>query len=263
MDATRVGVIGSGQVGRALAEGFASRGHDVRLGTRDPKKEDLKAWSEGSGVGLGTFADVAEYGELLVLATLGAANEEALALAGPEHLAGKVLIDATNPLEFHDDGPPGLFVGHTDSGGEQVQRAAPEARVVKAFNIVGNPYFVDPDLPGGPPDMFIAGNDEDAKAAVTDVLEDFGWPVTDIGGIEGARVLEPLCLLWVYAGIPPRLVRPRVQAAAWLIPSHPRAGSTRSSASRCCTTASSTWSARARSPRTRTCSTSTSAARPP
>ena len=203
MESTSVGVIGSGNVGRALARGFASRGHDVMIGSRTPDKPDLREWlaGDGEGVRAGTFEEVARHGEIAVLATLGAAVEEAIAQAGPDNLAGKVLIDATNPLGFQADGPPTLLRGHTDSGGEHVQRLAPQARVVKAFNIVNFDYMVDPDLPGGPPDMFIAGNDDAAKATVTEVLDSFGWPAVDIGPIEGARQLESLCLLWVAIGV--------------------------------------------------------------
>ena len=203
MDPTAVGVIGSGNVGRALARGFASRGHDVMIGSRSPDKPDLRESLDGDGetVRAGTFDAVARHGQIAVLATPGAAVDEAIARAGPENLASKVLIDVTNPLEFSDDGPPTLSRGHTDSGGEHVQRLAPDARVVKAFNIVNYNYMVDPDLPGGPPDMFIAGNDDAAKATVTEVLESFGWPAMDIGGIEGARQLESLCLLWVAIGM--------------------------------------------------------------
>lgn len=204
MDATTVGVIGSGNVGKALARGFASRGHDVMIGSRTPDKPELREWLEGEGEGIraGTFDEVARHGQIAVLATLGAAVDEAIATAGPENLAGKVLIDATNPLQSNENGPPTLIRGHDDSGGEHVQRLAPEARVVKAFNIVNFKYMVDPDLPGGPPDMFIAGNDQGAKATVTEVLASFGWPTTwDIGGIDGARQLESLCLLWVAVGV--------------------------------------------------------------
>jgi predicted dinucleotide-binding enzyme len=204
MDPTSVGVIGSGNVGRALARGFASRGHAVMIGSRSPDKPELREWleSDGEGIRAGTFEEVARHAELAVLATLGAAVDEAIAQAGPENLAGKVLIDATNPLQYNENGPPTLIRGHTDSGGEHVQRLAADARVVKAFNIVNFKVMVDPDLPGGPPDMFIAGNDDGAKATVTEVLESFGWPRTwDIGGIDGARQLESLCLLWVAVGV--------------------------------------------------------------
>jgi predicted dinucleotide-binding enzyme len=122
-------------------------------------------------------------------------------MAGPENLAGKVVIDVTNPLSFQEGAPPELAVGHTDSGGEQVARWLPGARVVKAFNIVGNPYMVDPDLPGGPPDMFIAGDDAEAKATVSEILESFGWPAAlDLGGMDGARYLEPLAMVWIRYG---------------------------------------------------------------
>ena len=110
--------------------------------------------------------------------------------------SGDVVIDATNPLRFRDDGPPELFVGFDDSLGERVQRRLPEAKVVKAFNIVGNAHMVDPDLPGGPPTMFI-GDDDDAKATVAAILEDFGWEASDLGGIDASRVLEPMCVAWV------------------------------------------------------------------
>src|SRR4051812_25112371 len=181
----RIGIIGSGVVGRALATGFKNHGHDPMVGTRDPSSGDIADWGKEAGVPLGTFEEVAKHGEVVALATLGAANAKALELAGAENLAGKVLIDATNPLEFVEGRPPGLFVSGNDSGGEQVQRAVPDARVVKAFNIVGNTFFADPDLPGGPPTMIIAGDDEEAKGTVTDILTEFGWETIDIGGIEG------------------------------------------------------------------------------
>jgi len=200
MERARVGILGSAMVGRALARGFAGRGHDVRIGSRSPDK--LAGFAAEAGVGTGTFEEVAEHGELVVIATLGAGAEEAVALAGPERLAGKVLIDTTNPLAPSSGGPPGLFVGWDDSLGERIQRAAPDARVVKCFNTVSAPAMVDPSFEGGPPDLFIAGDDPAAKATVTGLLNDFGWPsVIDTGGIESARLLEPLTILWVVVGL--------------------------------------------------------------
>jgi predicted dinucleotide-binding enzyme len=117
-----------------------------------------------------------------------------------EQLSGKVLIDTTNPLDF-SSGLPGLFVGHTDSLGERVQRAVPEASVVKAYNTVGNIQMVDPDVPGGPPTMFIGGDADEAKATVTSLLETTGWDVVDLGGIEVSRYLEPMCVAWVLHGV--------------------------------------------------------------
>lgn len=201
MNPTRIGVLGSGVVGRVLAAGFAARGHEVTIGTRDPQSnDDLQAWAaQQDGIAIGSFAATAEGGDILVLATLGAVVEEAIAKAGPEHFAGKVVIDATNPLDFSGGGPA-LTVGHTDSGGEIVQRAIPDAHVVKAFNTVGNGLMVDPQLASGRPTMFIAGNDDGAKATVASALEDFGWDALDVGSIERSRELESLCLLWVAVG---------------------------------------------------------------
>ncbi len=201
MEPTRVGVIGSGQVGRVLAAGFAARGHEVTIGTREPAENDeLQAWAaQHDRVAVGSFAAAAEGGEIVVLATRGVAVEQAIATAGPQHFAGKVVIDATNPLDF-SGGRPAMAVGHTDSGGEVVQRAIPDARVVKAFNTVGNGLMVDPQSAGGLPErptMFIAGDDADGKATVADALADFGWDALDVGGIEQSRQLESLCLLWV------------------------------------------------------------------
>jgi 8-hydroxy-5-deazaflavin:NADPH oxidoreductase len=197
----KIGVLGTGQVGKALASGFASRGHEVMIGSREAAKGQAVAAELAEGVSGGTFADVASWCELGVLATPWDGTQNAIEMAGAANFAGKVLIDVTNPLAFEEGAPPRLAVGHTDSGGEQVQRWLPDAKVVKAFNIVGNPYMVDPDLPGGPPDMFIAGNDADAKATVSEILESFGWPGgLDIGGIEGARYLEPMAMVWIVYG---------------------------------------------------------------
>jgi 8-hydroxy-5-deazaflavin:NADPH oxidoreductase len=200
---SRVGVVGSGEVGRRLAAGFCSRGHDVMIGARDPGKPELREWLAGDGAGVeaGTFAQAAAHGELLVLAVLGNAAEEAIADAGPESFSGKVVIDAMNPLDFSGGFPPKLSIAGEDSLGERVQRALPDAKVVKAFNTIGNPYFVDPSFSEGQPTMLIAGEDEDAKRTVVALLADFGWSdAVDLGGIEGSRELEAICIVWVKIG---------------------------------------------------------------
>jgi len=199
----KIGILGTGDVGCTLAGGLASLGHEVRLGTRDPSadKAGAAAARAGRGCDVATFADAAAFAELVILATLWSGTENALRLAGPKNLAGKVVIDATNPLVFSPGAPPSLALGFDDSGGEQVQRWLPGAKVVKAFNIVGHASMVKPSFPDGPPDMFICGNDAAAKQTVTGLLTALGWPVTDIGGIEGARLLEPLCILWVLYGM--------------------------------------------------------------
>jgi len=184
-----IGILGSGVVGRSLARGYAAHGHHVRIGTRQAEIE---------GVPTAPPAEVVRIAELVVLAVQGAVAAELVASVADE-LEGKILIDATNPLDT-SGGLPTLFVGVTDSLGERVQRAAPGARVVKAYNTVGNALMVDPEFPGGPPTMFIAGDDDAAKATVTGLLEETGWDVADIGGIEGSRWLEPMCLAWTYYG---------------------------------------------------------------
>ncbi len=203
MDAMKVGILGTGDVGRSLAIGFVGLGHDVMFGTREPASPKVKELlaKVGGKAAAGTFADAAGFGDIVVLATLWSGTENAVKLAGPARVAGKVVIDATNPLVFSPGAPPTLALGHTDSGGERVQRWLPGARVVKAFNTVGHAHMVKPAFPGGPPDMFIAGNDGGAKATVTAILSAFGWSTVDVGGIEGARLLEPLCILWVGYGL--------------------------------------------------------------
>jgi len=200
---SRVGVLGSGEVGRRLAAGFQSRGHAVMIGSRDPGKPELREWlsGDGAGVNAGTFEQAAVHGELLVLAVLGSAAQDAIAESGLENFGGKVVIDAMNPLDFAGGFPPRLSITGEDSLGERVQRTLPEAKVVKAFNTIGNPYFVDPSFSEGQPTMLIAGNDESAKRTVTDVLNDFGWSdVVDMGGIESSRELEAICIAWVKIG---------------------------------------------------------------
>jgi len=200
---SRVGVLGSGEVARRLAAGFRSRGHAVMIGSRDPGKPELREWLSGDGAGIeaGTFAQTAAHGELLALAVLGNAAEDAIADAGPENFGGKVVIDAMNPLDFSGGFPPKLSIAGEDSLGERVQRALPDAKVVKAFNTIGNQHFVDPSFSEGQPTMLIAGDDEGAKRTVRDMLADFGWSDTvDIGGIEGSRELEAICIAWVKIG---------------------------------------------------------------
>jgi hypothetical protein len=195
----KIGILGTGDVGRALGNGFIGLGHEVKMGSREAANEKAATWVSTAGINAsaGTFAEAAAFGDVIVLALLWAGAENALTLAGVKNFAGKVVIDATNPLVFAPDKPLALALGHTDSAGEQVQRWLPSARVVKAFNTVGFAHMFKPDFPCGPPSMFIAGNDGDAKQTVAGILDAFGWETVDVGGIEGARLLEPMCVLWV------------------------------------------------------------------
>lgn len=196
-----VGVLGSGVVAQVLAAGFIQHGHSVKIGSRDPEK--LAEWNaQNPNVSRGTFAEAAEFGELIVLAVKGTAAAEALRQAGAQNLAGKPVIDACNPIA---DAPPvkgvlQYFTGPNESLMEQLQREFPSAHFVKAFNSVGNPQMVNPQYAEGKPTMFICGNDDAAKKAVTGILDQFGWETADMGGVEAARAIEPLCMLWCIPG---------------------------------------------------------------
>jgi predicted dinucleotide-binding enzyme len=202
MDAKRVAVLGSGQVGQVLSDGFLKHGHEVMRGSRDPGK--LAAWkgSAGPQASTGTFAEAARFGDIVVLAVKGTAAEAVVGLAGIGNLSGKTVIDAVNPIadEPPDHGVLRLFTGMNDSLMERLQRLVPAARFVKAFSSVGNALMVNPDLGGVKPTMFICGDDAEAKAEVTAILDRFGWETEDMGGVEGARAIEPLCVLWCIPG---------------------------------------------------------------
>ena len=197
----RVGILGSGDVAKALGRGFAARGYDVRLGSRDPTK--LDAWRKATAgkVSVGSPSQAAEHGNLVVLATHGEATEAVVEAIGPAAFAGKIVIDATNPLDFSHGMPPGLLFGVTDSLGERVQRKLPQAKVVKCFNTVGNQKMVDPKFAGGPARLWICGNDTAAKQAVDAILREFGWAGgLDVGSIDAARWLEAMVPLWMRTG---------------------------------------------------------------
>ena len=191
-----IGVLGSGTAGRTLATGFLRHGHRVMIGSRDPAK--LQDWLHHAGAEgrVGSFAATAQFGELVVLSVNGRAAEDVIRLAGIENLKGKIVLDASDPLDF-SSGRPGLFVGTTDSLGERIQRLIPNAYVVKGLNIVQADVMINPSLTGGEPDMFVAGDSDEAKRSVTGLLQEFGWPVIDMGGIESARWLEAISLAWV------------------------------------------------------------------
>jgi len=197
----KIGVLGSGDVGKVLAGGFLKHGNEVMIGSRAPEK--LAEWVlKNTGVATGTFGDAAAFGELLVLAVKGSASAEVLRLAGAQFLEGKTVIDATNPTT---DEPPvngvlPFFTDHDESLMEQLQIEFPDARFVKAFNSVGNASMVNPEFPGGKPTMFICGNNDEAKKQVTEILDQFGWETADMGSVEAARAIEPLSMLWCIPG---------------------------------------------------------------
>jgi 8-hydroxy-5-deazaflavin:NADPH oxidoreductase len=192
----KIGVLGSGPAGKTLATGFLTKGHPVMIGSRNPAKLDEWLREADPKAESGTFAEAAQFGELVVLSVNGRAAEDVIRLAGIENLTGKIVLDASDPLDF-SSGRPGLFVGTTDSLGERIQRLIPDVYVVKGLNIVLADVMINPSLTGGQPDMFIAGDSDEAKQVVTNLLAEFGWPVIDMGGIESARWLEALSLAWV------------------------------------------------------------------
>ncbi len=198
----RIGVIGSGEVGETLADGFLKHGYAVMRGSRDPGK--LEAWRAAAGgrASVGTLAETARFGGLVVLAVKGTGAEEAVRLAGPANLAGKTVIDTTNPIA---ERPPvkgvlQLFTRPDESLLERLQALAPAAEFVKAFSSVGSSLMVNPELGGGRPSMFIAGGSPRAKAEVRGILDRFGWETEDLGAPEAARAIEPLCIPWCIPG---------------------------------------------------------------
>ena len=197
----KIGVLGTGMVGNALATKFAGIGHEVKMGARDAKNEKAVAWaaSAGANASPGTFADAAAFGEIVLNCTSGAGSLDALKAAGAANLRGKVLVDVANPLDFSRGMPPSLFTGANDSLGERIQAAFPDARVVKALNTVSASVMVDPKRVPGVSDLFVCGNDAAAKAEVTRILKEwFGWPVVvDLGDITAARATEAYLLLWL------------------------------------------------------------------
>jgi predicted dinucleotide-binding enzyme len=201
--AKRIGVLGSGVVGRTLAEGFLKHGYEVMLGTRDPSKDEMLKWlATHTGAKAGSFRETAIFGEIVVLAVLGLVVEDVIDLAGRDHLTGKVLIDTTNPLTEAPpvDGILEFTTGPNQSLGEKVQMLLPNSHVVKAFNSVGSGLMINPKFEQGTPTMFICGNSPDAKQAVSEIIVQFGWESFDCGSITASRALEPLCMLWCLPG---------------------------------------------------------------
>jgi predicted dinucleotide-binding enzyme len=200
----KVGIIGSGIVGQVLAKAFQREGHSVMLGTRNPSKEEVVQFAkENSSIATGRFVETAAFGELLVLATGGSVTQEAIRLAGPANFSGKTVIDATNPIAASppQNGVLKFFTNLDESLMERLQLLLPDAKLVKAFNSVGNALMYKPKLQGGIPTMFICGNDDDAKKSVTKILDSFGWETEDMGKVEAARAIEPLCMLWCIPGM--------------------------------------------------------------
>ena len=195
----RVGVLGTGMVGRTIASKLVALGHEVCMGAREAGNEKAAGWASraGEGASEGSFADAAAHGELLFNCTAGTASLDALRAAGEEELRGKVLVDVANPLDFSKGMPPTLSVVNDDSLGEQIQREFPDARVVKALNTVNTDVMVAP-IEGT--HLFVCGDDDGAKRQVVELLGDFGWPadsVIDMGGIDQARGQEMYLALWI------------------------------------------------------------------
>jgi hypothetical protein len=199
-----IGIIGSAAVGKALAAGFLKHGYQVMIGSRDPA--GLKQWQQESApaVKTGTFDETAAFGEILVLCVKGTAGESALRLAGSENLKGKTVIDATNPIDASVppvNGVLSFYTTYKESLMERFQKQFPDARFVKAFNSIGSHLMVNPHFEQGKPTMFICGNDDSAKAETTEILDLFGFETEDCGKVEGARAIEPLCILWCIPGL--------------------------------------------------------------
>ncbi len=199
---TKIAVLGSGVVGQVLADGFLAHGYEVMRGTRDPKK--LADWKEGAGgkASVGTFSQAARHGDIVVLAVKGTAAEDAVEQAGPAHLAGKTVIDATNPIadEPPEHGVLKFFTNLSESLMERLQKRAPGAHFVKAFSCTGNANMVNPDFGGAKPTMFICGDDAGARALAAKLSGELGWNAEDVGPAGMGHALEALCQIWCAPG---------------------------------------------------------------
>jgi hypothetical protein len=196
----KIGVLGSGMVGSAIAGKLVSLGHEVKMGSRSATNEKAAAWvaAAGRGASQGTFADAAAFGEIVFNCTSGGASLDALGAAGAQNLNGKILVDVANPLDFSHGMPPSLFAGNTDSLAERIQAAFPAAKVVKTLNTVNANVMIDPGRVPGESDVFVSGNDAGAKAQVVRILKDFGWKsVIDLGDVTTARGTESYLHLWL------------------------------------------------------------------
>jgi predicted dinucleotide-binding enzyme len=200
---TTIGILGSGMVGKVLAAGFSRKGYRVSIGSRSETTRAALSAELGTGIRVVQPPQVVAEADSIVFAVKGSQAEAAVRSLGPSPLAGKVVLDATNPIA---DAPPVVgvlqfFTGPNESLMERLQRLAPKAEFVKCFSCVGNAHMVDPKFPGGPPTMFICGNSDAAKKVAAHILEDFGWEWADMGGAEAARAIEPLCQLWCIPGL--------------------------------------------------------------
>jgi predicted dinucleotide-binding enzyme len=192
----KVGILGSGIVAKALGHGFIQEGYEVKLGTRDVNK--LSSWltEKGNNSSAGSFSEAAEFGEIIVLAVQGLAAITVIEIAGVNNFKNKVVIDATNPLDRSEGSPPKLIGGPGTSGGELIQKALHGAFVVKAFNTVSAALMYKPEFEGGPPDMFLCGDDDNAKKTVAQICKIFGWNIIDVGGIKYSHYTEAAGNLW-------------------------------------------------------------------
>jgi|SRR3989344_200209 len=195
----KIGILGSGSVGKAIADGFLKLGNNVMIGTRDKNK--LTDWLKNAGKNAytGSFAETAKFGELLMLCCKGEAVEDVINLAGKDNFSGKIVIDVTNPLLFEEKGPK-LSIGYPDSLGAQIQKMLPKGRIVKAFNTVTATYMCNPKIKDESLILFVAGNDAVAKKKVNEIAANWGWVVEDIGDIEQSYLLEAFAMLWIRYG---------------------------------------------------------------
>jgi predicted dinucleotide-binding enzyme len=208
----KIGILGTGGVGRTLAVKLFSEGHEVMIGTRNVDETLSKTESDAAGnlpfkewqeenhnINLGTFADAAKFGEAIILATLGIVTLNAIDMSGKENFKNKVVIDTTNPLDFSKGVPPQFTATPGNSLGEQIQKHIPEARLVKAFNTIGAHIMINPKREEGIPDLFIAGNDESVKNQFKDLIGNWGWgSIIDMGDISQAYWLETFAMLWIH-----------------------------------------------------------------